>query len=79
MITMQTNKERKQHNETTRNETRNSREDKENLRGIDTAKGDVHNAVDDEVSTAGMDTSDSGIKSPASLRRRSKYFRNDTL
>ena len=76
---MQTSKERKQHNETTRKKTRNSREDKENQRGIDTAKGDVHNAVDDEGRTAAMDTSDSGIKSPISLRRRSKYFRNDTL
>ena len=59
---MQTSKERKQHNETTRNETRNSREDKENQRGIDTAKGDIHNAVDDEGRTAGMDTSDSRNK-----------------
>jgi len=36
---MQTSNERKQHNETTRNEARNSREDKEKQRGVDTVKG----------------------------------------
>jgi len=76
---MQTSNERKQHNETTRNEARNSREDKEKQRGVDTVKGDIQNSVEDEGRTAEMDASDSSNKSPVSLRRRSKYFRNDTL
>ena len=76
---MQTSNERKQHNETTRNEARNSREDKEKQRGVDTVKGAIQNSVEDEGRTAEMDASDSSNKSPVSLRRRSKYFRNDTL
>ena len=76
---MQTSNERKQHNETTRNEARNSREDKEKQRGVDTVKGDIKNSIEDEGRTADMEASDSGNKSPVSLRRRSKYFRNDTL
>jgi hypothetical protein len=76
---MQISNERKQHNETTRNETRNSREDKEKQRGRDIDNSDNQSAVKDESRNTEEDTTDSGNRSPVSLRRRSKYFRNDTL
>ena len=76
---MQTSKERKQQKETTRNETRNFREDKEKQRSNDSEEGDIQNTVDTESRTSGIDATDSSNKSPVSLRRRSKYFRNDTL
>ena len=76
---MQTSNERKQQKETTRNETRNFREDAEKQRGSDTEEGDIQNTVDTESRTSGKDITDSVNKSPVSLRRRSKYSRNDTL
>ena len=78
---MQTINERNQHKETKRNEMRNSREEKEkqNRLASDADESANQNAVNDESSTSGSDTINSLNKSSVSLRRKSKYFRNDTL
>jgi len=76
---MQTSKERKQQKETTRNETRNFREDTEKQRGSNIEESEIQNTVHTESRNSGIDATDSSNKSPVSLRRRSKFSRNDTL